>query len=356
MPPARITRLRAELKRLHLDALLVTCLPHVRYLTNFTGSNGLSLVTSRSHLFFSDYRYRDQATREVLGAGCHITTRGLVEEAAGVLGGRQVRRVGFESEHLSSRQHSVLKRHLRGIRLVATTGVVELLASVKEPIEVRSIRKAVAISEEVYAHVVRMIRPGVKERDLAAEISCMQKRLGAEGDAFPPLVAAGRGSALPHARPSNRNIRNGQVVLLDFGCTVNGYHSDMTRTVFVGKASARLRAMYAAVLEARDKAVDAVTPGMRASVLDGIARKVLRHRGFDTLFVHSLGHGVGLALHERPRISPLSNDTLVRGNVVTIEPGVYRPDTGGIRIEDVVEVTGTGCRVLTTAPRELTIV
>ncbi|MDH4070808.1 MAG: Xaa-Pro peptidase family protein [Ignavibacteria bacterium] len=356
MTSKRIARVRQELRNLRLDAFLVTALPHVRYLTGFSGTNGLSLITPRRHLFFSDSRYKRQAQAEVHGATHHITQRELIDEAGRTAAGRTPVRIGFEAAHCTVMQHRLLRKSAGKSTLVPTTGVMEQIVAVKERDEVSAITRALRISERVLDHLLPMIRPGVSELDLAAEISYQHKRFGADGDAFPPLVASGARSAFPHAKPTGNRIRSGQIVLLDFGCSINGYNSDMTRTVVVGRVPAGVRKMYSAVLEARDRAIDAIRPGIRASVIDGVARRVLDARGLGELFVHSLGHGVGLSVHERPRISSLSSETLESGYVVTIEPGVYRPGVGGIRIEDIVCLTRRGSRVLTKAGRTLLVV
>jgi Xaa-Pro aminopeptidase len=240
--------------------------------------------------------------------------------------------------------------------LVRIAGLIESLVSRKEPGEIKSIRKAAGISDAVFKLIVRKIRPGVRERELAAEISFLQKKFGADGDAFEPIVASGKRSALPHARPTSRAIRKGDLVLLDFGCTVDGYCSDMTRTISVGPASTRTRSLYASVLEARNLAVSLVCPGVAVRELDSRVRQHFRKAGLSRFFTHSLGHGIGLQVHERPRVSSMSNEVLAPGNVITIEPGIYIPSIGGIRIEDDVLVTTGGCQVLNNATRELLVV
>lgn len=355
MTRTRIARLRRELRHQQLDGFLVTALPHVRYLTGFSGTNGLSAVTARRHLFFSDSRYTEQAEKEVLNAVLQTTAKQLIEEAGRALSGPTTR-IGFEADHCTVQQYRLLKKTTHGSQLIPTTGLMERIVAIKEQNEIASISKAIRISEKVLIHILPLIRPGVSELELSAEISYMHRRFGAEGDAFPPLVASGRRSAFPHARATRKRIRPGQIVLLDFGCIVDGYHSDMTRSVVVGKASKQVRTMYSAVLEAGDRAIAAIRPGVRVSVLDGIARRVLDAHQLGSFFLHSLGHGIGLSVHERPRMSSLSSESLEEGNVVTVEPGVYLPDIGGIRIEDIVCVGRREGRVLTGADRNLQVV
>jgi Xaa-Pro aminopeptidase len=284
------------------------------------------------------------------------TSEDLVVAAGRSVAHARACRLGFESDVLSFHQYRLLGKASRNCSLVPTRGIIGQLAAVKEQKEIAAIRKAVAITERVFRSVIDKIQPGVREADVAAEISFLQKKWGATGDAFEPIVAAGKRAAFPHARPTLNRIRRGNAVILDFGCTVDGYHSDMTRTVFVGEPGTRMRKAYAAVLEARDAAVSQVRSGVRSSVLDGVARRTLARHGFDKYFIHSLGHGLGLSIHEPPRISPMSTERLEAGNTVTIEPGVYLPGIGGIRIEDMVLVTSNGCEMLSSIPRILTIV
>jgi Xaa-Pro aminopeptidase len=352
----RISRLRAELQRRGLDALVVSLLPHVRYLTGFTGSNGITLVKPRSVSLYTDSRYGRQAGRETRGIRCRIVSGELAEVLGKDLASMGNVKVGFESLHLPVHSYDILRKNAPRVRFVASKGIVESLASVKEKQEIGSIRRAVAISDLVFGEILGRVRPGVSERDIAAEVSFLHKRFGGEGDAFEPIVAAGRRSALPHARPAGRVLRSGEHILLDFGCTVDGYHSDMTRVIAVGRVSSRVRRMHAAVLDAREVAISAARAGVAVRELDAMVRKRLRSSGLSRFFVHSLGHGIGLQIHERPRISTLSDEVLAAGNVVTIEPGVYVPSVGGVRIEDDLLIKADGCEVLNRASRELLVV
>ncbi len=356
MTEQRITRLQVGLRHHGLDALVVGALPHIRYLTNFTGSNALCVIRRRSGTLYTDTRYARQSALEVKGVNCRITKSDLIEAAvgSGVLRGSSL--VGFESRSLVYEQYRKLRRLVPGVRLVPVEGLVEALTEVKEDSEVRHIQAAVSISERVLGKILHRIRPGVTELDIAAEISCLHRKFGAEGDAFEPMVASGRRSALPHSRPTRNRIKNGDIVVLDLGCSMNGYHSDITRTVAVGKASQEVRRMYAAVLSASNKALENAHALLPARELDHIARRQIAAAGLARYFVHSLGHGLGIQVHEGPRISPLSHEVLKAGNVVTIEPGVYVPSLGGVRIEDDVLITESGCKPLSHARRELLIV
>ncbi len=352
---SRLVRLRRELKERGLDALLVSSLPNVRYLTGFSGSNGLCVVTGTDMVLITDSRYARQSRMEARRCKRVVTSLGLFEAVAadGMLGKR--RKVGIESHHLSYAQYRSLKRLFPRQRFSGHAEIVESLALVKDPAEIESIRNAALISGRVLSEIVPLLRPGVREADIAAEISFLQKRHGGERDAFEPIVASGERAVLPHAVPTGKKIRSGEMVILDFGTTCNGYCSDITRTVAMGKTSRRAREMYALVLDAHTAAMAAARAGLPARDLDAVARERLRKAGYGRYFVHSLGHGIGLNIHERPRISPLSTERLQAGSVVTIEPGLYVPGVGGVRIEDDVVLTRTGCRVLTDAPRELMI-
>jgi len=356
MTEPRIGCLRSVLRRKSVDAILVSALSHIRYLTNFTGSNALCLIRLHGGVLYTDMRYARQSALEVRGVRCKVTTSSLIVEAARSIALMRSPRVAVEAEHLDLEQYRRLRKLSPRARIFPSRGIVEGLSEIKEDREVRSIAKAATISDKTFEHILRRIRPGVTELDIASEISFLQKRFGGEGDAFEPIVAGGRRSSLPHARATRRKIANRDIVLLDFGCVVRGYRSDITRTVVVGKASANVRRIYSAVLAARNTAVENARAGLKARDLDQIARQHLAGAGLARYFIHSLGHGLGLQVHEGPKISPLSSDILKVGNVVTLEPGVYIPSLGGIRIEDDVLITNSGCKVLSHADTELQVV
>ncbi len=339
-----------------LDALVVTALPDILYLTGFTGSHALCVVTRHHAFFLTDSRYGRQSRAEVHGCVRKIVRGDMLEAAVDAGMFARCRTVGFDPEVTTVARFQRLRILLPGSRLKPQTNLVGDLAVVKEVAELVSLRKAIQITERVYRDILGMLKPGVAERDIAAEISYRHKTYGADGDAFEPIVVAGARSAMPHARPSSRRIRAGEMLILDLGCRVRGYGSDLTRTVSVGGLRRRTAQIYRVVLDAHDLALNALRAGMPACELDAVARASIRRAGYGRYFIHSLGHGLGLRVHERPAIGPLSRETLQEGSVVTIEPGVYLPGFGGVRIEDDVLIRSNGCRVLTASSTELTVV
>jgi len=261
----------------------------------------------------------------------------------------------LEAQSVSVAEWKRFKAEFPGRRFSPTLDLIESLRAVKEPAEISAIRQAVRITDMVFGQVLGYIKPGVRELDIAAEISYWHRRFGAEADAFEPIVAGGARGALPHAHATVNRIRRGQLVTIDLGCRFAGYHSDMTRTVAVGRVGRDLKTMYQVVLEAQLRAIEAATAGTRARAVDAEARSVIAKAGWGKYFSHSLGHGVGLRVHERPRVSALSEDTLQAGNVITIEPGLYVPSVGGVRIEDVVSIESSGPRVLSTSAKEMIV-
>ncbi|MBI5472930.1 MAG: aminopeptidase P family protein [Ignavibacteriae bacterium] len=338
-----------------LDALIVSSISNIRYLTGFTGSNGLLIIASRSALFFSDIRFLEQAKLEVRNCRVHITKFGLYEEASRRKALHGASRVGFESQQITYAQYRVLRRLFPSTSFASTKEIVEDVMLVKDEAEIALMRKAAEISDQVFGEVVKIIRPGISELEIAGTISYLHRKLGAERDAFEIIVASGERSAFPHARATQKKIKSGELVTLDFGCVVGGYNSDITRTVAVGKASLRAKRMYDVVHDAQQTAIESARGGMWAKDLDAVARQRIEKRGMGKFFNHSLGHGLGLHIHERPRVSELSKERLRAGSVITIEPGVYVPGFGGVRIEDDVLLTENGCVVLNTAPKEFLI-
>ena len=356
--------LEASIKTEDVDGMLITSLPNIRYLCGFTGSSGVLAFARGAWRFFTDGRYTEQAKRQVKTASIQICSHSPRSEAvqwvAEQLRKKKSPAIGVEAEHVSFLTEKRISSELRshrgrsGYRIRPTTSLVEGLRLTKDKAEIVRIRHAVQLSSSVFNNLVRGIRPSVSENDVAAELEYLARRAGAEKMSFDTIVASGPNSALPHARPTRRRIGSGFVVL-DYGVILAGYCSDMKRTVWVGRATGEARQMYSAVLEAQLAAIAAVEPGVECQSVDAAARDVLRKHKLDKYFTHSLGHGVGLEIHEAPRLAKAQTQKLEPGMVVTIEPGVYIPGKGGVRIEDMVLVTKTGCEVLTPTPKEFLV-
>jgi Xaa-Pro aminopeptidase len=342
-----------DLSRRHLDALLVTHLPNIRYLCGFTGSAGVLVVADGRCTFFTDGRYREQARAEVQGAQLVVPKGPVLDAVARAVADSRVKTVGLESEHMSVAEEARVARILRSkARLRRTRRLVEERRMVKEPAEVERLRAAVKLGSSLFDKALAAIRPGVTERAVAAEIEYAARCGGAEGMAFETIVASGLRSALPHGLASSQPIPRRGFVVLDFGVILGGYCSDMSRTVYVGKPAAEARRLYQAVGGAQQAAIETVRPGRTVGEVDRAARAVLRRAGLARNFTHSTGHGVGLEIHEPPRIAREEQDVLRPGMVITIEPGAYVPGYGGVRVEDMVVVTTTSCEVLTPTTKE----
>lgn len=352
---SRRASLVEQFGKLKIDALFVSFLPNVRYLTGFTGSNGMLLLTPERPTFFTDPRYKLQSAGEV---DCHVrvATGPALPRVAAQAARQKIHRLGFEAARVSFEAYDSLKSKLTlGVTLRPVTGIVERRRMRKSPAEIEIVRAAVKINSEAFEQGVRAIAAGMTEADLAAEIEYRMRRLGADKPSFETIVAAGARSALPHAHPGAAPLRPGGFVLIDMGATLDGYSSDMTRMLFLGRAGRRAKALYRAVLDAQLAAIDAVRPGVEAGKVDRAARAVLRRHGLDKAFLHSTGHGLGLEIHEPPRLGKGETTRLEEGMAITIEPGAYIEGFGGVRIEDTVVVTANGCEILTPTPKELLV-
>jgi Xaa-Pro aminopeptidase len=354
---ARQKKLREHLATTRFDALLISHLPNVRYLCGFTGSAGLLLIEEAGSVFFTDVRYDTQAHEEVKGAKLVITRKsplaGLGEFLDKRRKGRRKWAIGIESEHFTVADKKRLAKLLpAGTALKGTSGLVERARIVKDADEIGLIRSAVQVGAQLFDRALKIIRPGVQEVEVAAEMELAARRAGAEAMSFPTIIASGARSALPHGRASEQAIAPGGFVVCDFGVILSGYCSDQTRTVWVGAVTDDARRAYEAVKEAQQAAIDVVRPGIAVGEVDSAARKVLKKHKLDRYFTHSTGHGVGLEIHEAPRVADGQKEILQPGMVITIEPGVYFPGKWGIRIEDMVVVTAGGRDVLTPTGKE----
>ena len=352
---ARRSVLAYKLVEYDLDALVVSFGPNVRYLTGYTGSNGLVVILQDRAVFFTDPRYRIQAAQEV-DCSIRVVSGAMLLSVAQYLRRMKSKRVGFEKSRMTVESYQTLKDALPlGSSLEPVVGWIESQRAVKSSHEISAIRRSVELNSRAFEQAAKHVRTGMREAELAAELDYRMRRQGAEGPAFETIVATGARTALPHARPTSARLVHGALLLVDMGAMLDGYASDMTRMLFLGRPGARVRRAYNAVLEAQLAAVDAVRAGVPAKTVDRAARRVLASHGLANAFVHSTGHGLGLEIHEPPRIGKKEKTPLERGMAITIEPGVYLEGFGGIRIEDTVAVTDKGCEVLTPTSKELRI-
>ena len=351
---ARVLPLLNASNEVKAEAFLTAALPNVRYLTGFTGSNAAVLITATRAILFTDPRYKTQSAQE---ADCDIQiAKGpLAKRVSSVVNRMRLRTLAFELNRLSFEDHEQLKELLKNVTLIGVGGLVETLRMVKSADEIATIRASVNLNSVALEQALGHFKPGMAEVDLAAEIDYRMRLLGADSTAFDTIVASGPRTALPHAHPSAHPIEANELLLIDMGATVAGYASDMTRTYVVGKAGTKIRRMYKAVLDSQLAALALLKPGITCAKLDRAVRNVLRGYGLDKLFVHSTGHGLGLEIHERPRIGRKEAVKFEAGMTVTIEPGVYEEGVGGVRIEDTVVVTERGCEVLTPTKKDLVV-
>jgi len=334
-----------------VDAVLVQKPENRTYVSGFTGSAGVALISPTESMLLVDFRYVERAREEAGGFEVIKAERQLIETLAQVVSARRWSKLGFESDTVTVKQHREYVDRLAPTELVALDNV-DRMRWVKEPVELERIRAASAIADAGFANILTQLRPGITEHDAATELAFFIRRKGAD-EAFDFIVASGPHSSRPHAMMTERALAVGDFVTLDFGARYQGYISDCTRTVVLGSASARQREIYNVVLEAHQTAIAGLKPGMSGREGDALARAVITKAGYGEAFGHAVGHGVGLAIHEGPVLSARSDDVLQPGMVVTVEPGIYLEGWGGVRIEDMVVITEIGCQSLTNAPKAL---
>lgn len=351
----RLAKLRARLEEQRAEALLATHLPDIRWACGFTGSNGLLVVRRGTVHLVTDGRYRAQAAQEVRGAEVHVPGYDLIPYLAEAELLKGARRVLVQAESVTLAQQDKLRAHCPDVLWQHVSELFAPLRGAKDETEIAHIQAAQRITDDVFEGLLGFLRPGRTEREVAAEIVYRHLRNGAERMAFEPVVASGPNGALPHARPTDREIEPGEMVVIDMGGVYAGYASDMTRTVAVGEPGERGRAVYEVVREAQAAALDAARASLTGTALDRVARDVIEEAGYGKHFSHSLGHGIGLETHEWPRLSRHVEHLLPEETVVTIEPGIYLPGKFGIRIEDLAVLHTTGCENLTTSPRGLIV-
>ncbi len=348
---AILDRIRQNMSEQELDCFVIASPVNRRYVTGFTGSAGVVWITATKQILIVDFRYTEQA-QEQAPAWDVITHDGLEEQLKQLIADQNVRSLGIEGEHVTVAQWQKWQDAF-GLELTPIKGWVEDLRLVKAPWELDNIRRAAEIADHAFAQILPQIQSGVKEKDIALELEFTMRKAGATVVSFDPIVASGPRGALPHARPGNRVLQHGDFVVLDFGCVYNGYCSDMTRTIVVGEPTEKHLLIYDLVLKAQQTSLAEVQPGATGIEVDKIARDIIEDGGYGRYFGHGLGHGVGLEVHEEPRLSKLGQTKLQPGMVVTVEPGIYLPGWGGVRIEDLVVVTDDGSECLSSSFKEL---
>jgi Xaa-Pro aminopeptidase len=352
IPMDRLQLFRENLRKAPVDGMIITHPENRRYLSGFTGSAGILLISAEHARLAVDFRYWEQAASEagnftVVQSGKDLF-RGVVEQIAAL----KWQSAGFEPEGLTYREFQTLRKLLpESLRLTPVDDLVTRQRAVKEPQEIEWLGEAARITDLAWEKTLRCIKPGVKESEVGLEFDYQLRLNGAEGSAFDTIVASGPRAALPHGAPTDKAIEPGDLVIIDGGAKYRGYHGDMTRTVVLGKADSKQREIYRIVLEAQRKALEAIRPGMAGKAVDAVARDYISRQGYGEYFGHGLGHSVGLNIHENPRFSPYEERPIPAGAVITVEPGIYLPGWGGVRIEDLVAVTANGIRNLTGSPK-----
>ncbi len=348
----KIFKLREILKAKNIEAALI-CRPENRkYFSKFTGSFGYALITETKAYFITDFRYKEQAARECIGYEIfeHNQQKHSLYD---ILSDLKIKSIGFEENYITYSQYMKLKENLSQTKLIPFENQINQFRIIKYQEEIECIRKAANIADKAFMNICNYIKPGLTENEIALELEMFMRKHGASGLSFETIVASGIRSAFPHGLASNKKIKEGDLLTLDFGCIYNGYCSDMTRTVIVGKANQKQKEIYNIVLDAQISALNAIQPHILSKEIDQKARDIISEKGYGKNFGHGVGHGVGLEIHEAPRLGPNEETSLKKGMVVTVEPGIYIPEFGGVRIEDLVIVTDNGSEILSKSPKQL---
>jgi Xaa-Pro aminopeptidase len=341
-----LTELRRKLKEKGLDAFLVTKEQNVSHVSGFSGQESYLLISHKRNWFITDFRYMEQARKETKGYEIIGRKDSWTKVLAELVASARIKNLGFESESITFEEYNRISSLIRGIRLTPVKGLIEEIREIKSHSEIKIIRHAVKLACETHEFLKGFIRPGISEMEVASEAEYFIRKSGGEKSAFDTIVAAGSHASQPHARASRRKLANAGTIIIDLGIRYQGYNSDLTRTLFLGKMPVKARKVYDTVLTAQDKALRLIKPGVRISAVDRAARDFISKNGYGKFFGHALGHGVGREIHELPRISSGEKKALREGMVFTVEPGIYIPGWGGVRIEDMVVVTDKGCEVL----------
>jgi Xaa-Pro aminopeptidase len=351
----RIDKMKNSFRNTDLDALLITDINNIRYLTGFTGSNAICIITPKNQYVITDFRYKEQIANEVKSYKILIAKSSLYEEVFQKRLLDKAYKIGFESENISYANFSNLKKAFAGKKFIPLSYFVEKLAAEKDEDEIKNIKEAIKISEIAFRGLIEEGFKDQTEKDIAFELSSRMIIAGSEKNAFNPIVASGSNSSMPHAKPTGRKIRKGEPLLMDFGADYNGYNSDITRTIFCGKPGEEFKKVYQVVLDAQRFAIDGIKEGVSCKDIDALARNHIQKKGYGKLFGHALGHGIGAGAHCLPLISFRSKDVLIENMVITIEPGIYLPGKFGVRIEDDLLVKKNGFEILTKIERELIV-
>ena len=350
----KLLNLREQLKNEEIDALLITNPYNRSYMTQFTGTAGVAIVSAEDAVFITDFRYTEQAEKEIEGYRIVQHTKTIIEEVAIQVKGMNVKTIGFEKDDMAFGLYEQYEKEIEA-DLKPVAGLVENLRMVKTADEIAILQKAAKIADDAFEHIITYIRPGITELDVSNELEFFMRKQGATSSSFSIIVASGLRSALPHGVATDKVIESGDFVTLDYGALYEGYISDITRTVAVGEPSDKLKEVYAVVLEAQELALKGIKPGMTGIEADAIARDHITSKGYGEAFGHSTGHGIGMEVHEAPGLSFRSNTVLEPNMAVTVEPGIYLPGIGGVRIEDDIIMTEDGNKRLTFATKELLI-
>lgn len=351
----RLQRLREKLSDKGIDAALVTKRENYMYLSGFTGTSAYLLITQEKTYLITDFRYIEQATNQAPLFEVVKYQGSVVAAINSLITSSGIKSMGFEDSALTYDAYVKYKNNLKLQGFVPLEGIIEKLRIKKDDLEIKKIKDAVKVADDAFSHVVKLIKPGVAEIEIAAEIEYFMKKNGAIGPSFETIVASGKRAALPHGVASEKKLETGDVVTMDYGAIYGEYCSDMTRTVFLGKPSDELLKIYRIVLDAQLKAIEGAIAGVSGKDIDTIARGHIEKNGYENCFGHGLGHGVGLEIHEEPRLSPMGNLIMKDGMVVTVEPGIYVTGLGGVRIEDMIVINGEKPEILTSSTKELII-
>lgn len=356
-----MTRLEKLAKRLadeKIDALLVSDEKNVGYISGFTGDDSWLLVSAKENYLITDFRYLEQATDECpdfeiikFERSQHLFEQ-LINELVQKL---KIKRFGFEKEHVSYSMFENIQKYVQNVEIIPTAGHIEELRYVKDANEINRIKKAAEFADQAFAKILEFIEPGLTEKEVRTELEYYMKKAGADGIAFETILLSGVNTSLPHGKPSDKKIAEGDLLTMDFGALYQGYRSDMTRTIAVGKIDEQQKKIYNIVKEAQDKALTVIKDGIIGKKPDDCVREIFEREGYNEYFGHGLGHGVGLLIHEEPFMGVICERELKENCVVTVEPGIYLPKWGGVRIEDTVVVTKDGCDILTKSPKELIV-